>query len=165
MQISYKLTEDDQRKYISTNFSNNSKLKIIPIIAIILLSISLILSFTLDDLFYTVIIAALLFLIVFLYYINPRNLKNKYIRDLKASGILGETKTIEVNENNLTVSSLSRTTVYQHSDVTNVSVVNDYFIYISFKHGDSIVIPKSAFTNEIDMIDFINKIKLYAKII
>lgn len=165
MQISYKLTEDDQRKYISTNFSNNSKLKIIPIIAIILLSISFILSFALNDLFYTVLIFILLCLVIFLYYIKPRVLKNKYIKNLKTSGIFNETKTIEIGDNELKFSSPSRTSTHKYSDVTSITLVNDYFIHISFKHSDSIVIPKSAFSDEIDMIDFINKIKLYAKII
>lgn len=165
MQVDYKFTEEDQRKYLSTNFNNNPKFKIIPILAIILLSVSLILSFTLDDFFYTIVLLAILFLVIFFYYINPRIIKNKYIKNLKSSGVLDENKTIEVSEYELKISSQSRTTAYQYSDITSISIINDYFIHVNFSLGDSIIVPKTAFSTNTEMIDFINKIKSNAKII
>ncbi|WP_333638516.1 YcxB family protein [Tissierella praeacuta] len=167
MQITYNITQEDQKKYISSSFISHKKhkFKVISIIVIIVLSFSFILALTIKEYFHSIIALILLALNVFIYHLNPKRFKKKYIRSLKNSGILEETRIIDISDNELKFSSSLRTVIHQYSDIKNISIINDYFIVISFKHEDSIAIPKSAFSNDIEMIDFINKIKTNAKIL
>jgi hypothetical protein len=162
MKIDYKITDEDKQKYISSDL--NTKKKTIPKImvfvsSIILLLISLMALIAKDYAFATPI---LIFLAIIHLLVNlPKLLKKKYIKSIDVN----EERSVQVNDDSLTVANSSRTTIYKYSDIKSVDLINNYFVLIKFKLGDSVVIPGSAFSNTDDNIDFINKIKTNARII
>lgn len=162
MKINYKITNEFKERYISTNFDVKNKTilrSIVFIASIILLFISLIALISQDySLFIVPLVIALSgFYITFL----PRILKKKYIKSLD----FNNENIVEVNESDLTIVSSSRTTTFNYSQVKEIYLVSNYFIFIRFRPGDSIVIPKYAFSDDTETIDFINKIKINAKIL
>lgn len=167
MQITYNLTEEDQKKYISTNFEPKkiSPRKIIILIAAIFFFFLALMFLIISDYLWAIIMFAIAILYCYLLYGLPKKYKKKYLDKLKSSGLLEETKIVEVNSNELKFSSPSRTTTHSYSDLSNISVVGDNFILINFKHADGIVIPTSAFSSKDEMINFINQIKTNAKIL
>lgn len=167
MQITYNLTEEDQKKYISTNFEPKkiSPRKIIILIAAIFFFFLALIFLIISDYPWAIIMFAIAILYCYLLYGLPKKYKKKYLDKLTSTGVLKETKTIEVNDGELRFTSPSRTVIHQYSDIKDISIINNYFIIIIFKHEDSIAIPKSAFSNNTEMIDFINQIKTNAKIL
>ena len=167
MQITYNVTEEDQKKYIATNFvqKKTSFRKIIIILSIIVLIFSSLTLFAVSEYFLGSVaffFAALYFYFCFLY---PKRLKKKYLQKLNSTGILEETKTVEVSDDELRFISSSRKTSHKYSDIFKISILKDNFILINFKHEDSLAIPKSAFSDNAEMTNFINKIKSNAKIL
>lgn len=162
MLITYKITDADKRKYSSSSL--NKKKQTVPKLlfysgTIILVLISLIAIIAKDFSFATPIIA---FLIVTHLLANiPKLLKNKYIKSIDSD----EERTIEISKDSLIISNPSRSTSYNYSDIKSVDYVDDYFVLIKFNLGDSSLIPVSAFSNNTEMIDFVNKIKTNAKIL
>lgn len=167
MQITYNITEEDQKKYISTNFEPKkiSPRKIIMILVTIFFFFLALMFLIISDYLWAIIMFAVAILYCYLIYDLPKKHKKKYLDKLKSSGLLEETKIVEVSQNELKFSSPSRTTAHSYLDLSNITVIEDNFILINFKHADGIVIPTSAFSNKNEMIDFINQIKTNAKIL
>lgn len=164
MQITYKLTEDDQKKYISANFQPKNKNILLRILLIVLLTLSIVLFGLEEQIFATafLVIDVVCFL---LYFILPKSYKTKYIKNLDNAGVLNESKTIDVKDDELLITSPSRSTAYKYSDVASVSVISTDFIMLKFKHGDSLLLPISAFDSSAEKTEFINTVKLKAQIL
>ena len=167
MQITYKLTEEDLGKYISTDFKAKEKpiSKIISTIAVIILVLIVLMALIAKEYFIAICIFLLLIAIYVADKYVPKRLKKKYIKKLKETSTINELRTIELKEDEIVVSLPSRTSIYKYSEITSVNLVNNYFVLIEFNLGDSIAIPGSAFSNNTDKIDFINRIKTNAKIL
>lgn len=167
MQISYKLTEEDLKKYISTNFNPKKRtiLKIISTIGVVVLIIIVLMALISQDYFFATCITLFLIVIYTLDKFAPKHLKKKYIKKLKETSAINELRTIELKDDEIVVSSPSRTSIYKYSEITSVNLVNNYFVLIKFNLGDSIAIPGSAFSDNTEKIDFINRIKTNAKIL
>ena len=162
MKVTYTLNDADIKKFMSSDFrtKKNTILKIILVVTFIILTLILLISLIAKDyLFSTPLFLFLLFVSIILYY--PKVLKKKYIKNLNTDN----KKAIELKEGVLVVSSSDRKTSYNYTDIKKVNFVNDYFVLIEFKPGDSIVIPKSAFNDNLEITTFINLLKTNAHIL
>lgn len=162
MKITYSITKEDFNKYISSDFSTRNKTipKILLFIGSFILMIILLMALIAKDYSFAIPIIIFLGIIYFASY-SSKLLKKKYLNKID----IKDERTIEINENHLTVTNSTRTTSYKFDEVKEINFINDYFVLIKFKPGDSIVIPKTAFSDNTKMIDFINKIKTNAKIL
>lgn len=162
MKITYSITEEDLKKYVSSDFSAKNKTipKLLLFIGGFALIAILLLALIAKD--YSFAIPITVFLVV-IYFIlkSPKLLKKKYLSRINTE----DERIIEINENHLTVTNPTRTTSYKFNEIKEVAFINDYFVFIKFNPGDSLLIPKSAFSNDTEMIDFINQIKTNAKIL
>lgn len=162
MQITYNLTEEFKEKYISTNFDTKTKaiLRIIILVSSIVLLIISLMAIIAKDLIlfmFPMIISIIGFYVAFL----PKILKKKYFKSLD----FDDNKVVQIDKDGLFFKSSSRTTHFNYSEIKSIRLIDNYFILIVFRPGDSIAIPKYAFSNDNEMIDFINKIKSNAKIL
>ncbi len=162
MKITYNITEEDLKKYVSSDFSTKDKTisRILLFIGGFVLIAILLLALIAKD--YSFAMPITVFLVV-IYFIlkSPKLLKKKYLNRINTE----DERIIEINENHLTVTNSTRTTSYKFNEIKEVTFVNDYFIFIRFNPGDSLLIPKTAFSDNMEMIDFINKIKVKSKIL
>jgi len=111
---------------------------------------------------YSFAISIIIFLgIIYFILQSPKFLKKKQLNKIDTK----DERTIEINENHLTVTKPTRITSYKFNEIKEVTLVNDYFVFVKFNLGDSLLIPKYAFLNDTEMIDFINQIKTNAKIL
>ena len=167
MKITYTITEDDQQKYIMTDFGKKkfSLSKIIMTLVIIFFSLFGCIYFIVSEYFFGFFMFSIAILYFYLLRYHPRRIKKKYLNKLMSSGILGETKTVEVTPDGLKYESPSRTTIYKYASLSNISILDDSFVFIEFNSGDSLLIPTSAFSSNDEMVDFINTIKSNAKIL
>lgn len=162
MQITYTLTEEDKEKYLKSNFDTKKRTvpKVMVFLGSFVLLLILFMALIAKDYSFTVPLSIfLVFILLILYY--PKQLKKKYIKGLNSN----DERSIELKESALVVSSSTRETSYSYTDIKKVDFINDYFVLIEFKLGDSIVIPKSAFQDNLNIITFINLIKTNAHIL
>lgn len=167
MKIIYTLTEEDQGKYLSTNFAPKKIKARMGVMSVIMFFLFLFSFYSFAGSSYIMGSFFLFFALLYFYLIftAPKKAKKKYLDELKSTGVLSETKTVEASDNELRFTSPSRIVVHAYEDVSNVTVVNDSFVQINFKHADMILIPPSAFSNNDEIIEFVNLIKLNAKIL
>jgi hypothetical protein len=162
MKITYSITEEDLKKYVSSDFSAKNKTipKLLLFIGGFALIAILLLALIAKD--YSFAIPIIVFLVViYLILKSPKLLKKKYLNKIDTK----DERIIEIDENHLTVTNSTRTTSYKFNEIEEVTFVNDYFIFIRFNPGDSLLIPKTAFSDSMEMIGFINKIKVKSKIL
>ncbi len=167
MQVSYRFTKDDIDNYLSTNFPLKKKRisNIIFIIGITFLVITDLMFLIIKDYSYTLFFTFFIILLLALNKYIPKHMKKKYINKLKSTGLIEELTTIELKEDEITISSPSSTSTFKYSVIEKVSLIKNYFVLIEFKSGENIVIPGSAFSSNTEIIDFINQIKTKAKIL
>ncbi len=162
MQITYNITEECKEKYISSDFNTKNKtfLKIFVFLSSFILIVILLMALIAKD--YSFAVPIIIFLGI-MYFIlqSPKLLKKKQLNKIDTK----DERTVEINENHLTVTKPTRTTSYKFNEIKEVTLVNDYFVFVKFNLGDSLLIPKYAFLNDTEMIDFINQIKTNAKIL
>lgn len=161
MKITYTFSDDDQMKYINTNFDTKiTPRKIILVIAIIVFSfLGLAFMFS-SDYYYAFLMFAFVAFYLYLLFGYPKRVKKKLSKT-----VVGVQRIVEITESELTIIEPTRTNIYKLSEIKTVNLIDDYFASIGFDDNYSFVIPKSAFPTKDEMIDFINKIKTNAKIL
>lgn len=166
MLITYKITEEDKKRYISSNLiTNKSKmLNIIFLLCFLILFSITLLALIAKDYFFAFSVFAVSMVLLILVRNAPKFQKKKYISSLEKNSYLNETRTVRIDENHLMVGTSSRTTCYKFLDIKKVES-DGYFVVITFRAGDSVAIPGSAFSNYEERIDFLNLIRTKAKII
>lgn len=163
MKLSYAFTDEDLEQYIKTDF-NNKKNKILSkllmfVLIFITVFISLAFLFTKDLSF--LILSIILLILTYFLSNKTKFLKKKYINKIKTDG----EKTVEITDTHLILTSLTRSSSFTLDEIKEVNLINNYFIFIKFSLDDTFVIPKSAFSTDVEMINFINLIKTNAKIL
>ena len=162
MKITYTLTDEDLQKYTTTDFVNKNKIapKTLIFIGSFILIIILLIAIIAKDYSYVVSIA-LFFMILYFILQSPKFFKKKYLKALNTD----EERIVEIGDKDLMVINSTRSTSYKFSEIKEVNFVNEYFVFVKFNPGDSLIIPKTAFSNNEEIIDFINKIKTKARIL
>lgn len=162
MKITYTLTDEDLQKYTTTDFINSNKIipKILIFVGSFVLIVILLMAIIAKD--YSFIIPiTIVFMLLHVILKSPKFFKKKYLKTINTN----EKRIVEIGDNDLIVTNSTRSTYYKFSEIKEVSFVNDYFVFIKFYQGDSLIIPRTAFSDNEELIDFINKIKSNAKIL
>jgi len=162
MKITYTLTDEDLNKFSTSNFSNKNKTipKVLFFAASLVLIVILIMALIAQDYIFA-LMPAIFLLIAYFILKSPKILRNKYLKSIDTTGV----RAVEINNSELIATNSSRSTSYRLNTVDKVELLDDYFVFIKFNQGDSLIIPSSAFSTKDEMINFINKIKTNAKIL
>ena len=166
MKIIYSKTAED-RKELVKSLVPRFRFRTMNILILILLALLLLfaISYYIEgETFFATCVMIMITLCLLEDFVLPRIYFTKAFRKVLGNDLYFEEKTMEVGDNELSISSPSRFVSYKYSDIEKVELKSSGFVIVHFKHGGIAAFPTHIFKSDEETMEFISTIKSKANI-